>query len=745
MVTLKDVALELLEYKVKDLLANRPFSGGLPSVLELDNYLKQQTLSSTQKTRFDRVTRALERQASGQDALKSPTYSHLIKDKKEERKDEQENSDKAINNFAKAASSAFDNFGSLILGSDKNLDQSEQANERTNQDITSSFDVNLAFGEASNQETTNELIPSGKPTSNTFTNIITKTSSQDQSGKQATNPEKVIPEPILSPLSEVEQKELVILQRLAQKVWWSDLRDTFQFLANAYKGESSRRTVRLLYGLLRNLELYSKNSVFAQDVDMKSFKVIEAIPDYDHPFLPLNNVEGISELLLSVVEAMLTFKAQNSAYKTLNIPQDKILPYFKRMALKIAKDPYAGELSIMARKGLNSEQIQLLLSELERENIGLSAKETEKEKLELLLKEALQFEEAQKDLFKKDTLAYVAVTNNVFDIFATYLPKQLGGKANTPRLQSKVLFGEIPTLSLSTLPKDAKALIVNLKGSTRFKLAGLDFAVIFAGDKHNFYADGLELPLNPYLNLKLRDKKIETFLEEDYLHVRVKDDFRTFTELIAEGLTIQFILEPRHRNATTTILESLTGIAADASVKAASKAVQKLIEFCRHSSNPKETLFKLLKTAAQIYTPNVAEKIIKGLGQYVHFNMTALGTPLFALIEKYHISKNQVTIHPLDKASDKTAISLQFKSTHLNVRKRNFQTNVAYQAVRLNTKANVSLSQTLEEDREIEGMIVTAPNSPPLAFSDYMIYPLSHGQVLLVTSKKELAAIYLPS
>ncbi len=707
MIKLKDIALELLEYKVKDLLAKRPFSGGMASVLELSTLLKQRSLTSKQQSRFDRVNRALERYAAGQEIAHSISYSHISK--------ESEGSEAIIKDAVEAANSAFKNFGAVILGP---TEKETQEHVEPQKSTISPLKLDSANEGIVSLDASNIKIPLNP-------------------SKKSKSKESQIP---LPPLTEEEKREQVSLRHLAQKVWWSDLRNTFRYLANAYRGESSRRTVRLLYGLLRNLELYSKDPNFATDVAGKNFKVIETIPDYDHPFLPLNNVEGISELLLGVVEVMLTFKSQGSPYKSLDITQEDVLPYLRNMSLNLAKDPYAGKMGMMDRRGLSSKQIQLALNELDRENIGEAAKYAEKNRLEESLKDAIKFEEAQRDLFKQDVAAYKTAAQNIFDIFASYVPKQVGGNANTPRLQGGIFLGENPTTNLSTLPRDAKLLTVHLKGSTRFKLAGLDFAVLSAGDERSFYADGLKLSLDPYINLKLRNKKVEAFLEEDYLYVSVKADFRTISELIAEGLAVQFILEPRRRNAAGSILEGITGIAVGASVQAAGQAVRQISDLCRDASHPKEALLNLLKSSAQVYTPSASEKLVQGLGEYLYYNMNALGTQLFTLIENYQISKDQVNVYGLGKKS----LSINLGGSYLSIRKRSFLGEV-YQAVRLNQEPNVSLTETLEENEELEGLIVTAHETAPKAFYDYIIYPLKKGQAILARSSTELATVYLPN
>ncbi len=704
MIKLKDIALELLEYKVKDLLAKRPFSGGMASVLELTSLLRQRTLSSDQQLRFDKVSRALERHATGQESAGTISYHHIKKD---------DNSDPT-----KAADSTFNTLGAEILGSG--------AEEESQKDKESQGSLTDPFSSSVGKEDKNDSFLS-------LSNITTS-----QIPMRFSKGEKT--EVPLPPLSKAEKEEQISLRRLAQKVWWKGLKNDFRHLANAYRGESSRRTVRLLYGLLRNLEIYSKNQRFANDVTGKFFKVAEAIPDYDHPFLPLNNVEGISELLLNVVEVMLTFKAKNSPYKDLSLSQKEILPYLKHIALNLARDPYAGKMGMMDSRGLNSQQIQSALSELDREKLGEAAKYEQKHKLEERLKDAIKFEDAQRDLFKQDIIAYRIAAENVFGMFASCLPKQIGGNASTPKLQGGVFLGKNPTISLSSPPENARTLTLCLKGSTRFKLAGLDFAVVSAGDQYSFYADGLELPLNPYINLKLRNKKVESFLEENYLHIKVQDDFRTLSELVAEGLTVQFILELRRRDAAARILEGITGIAVEASVQAAGQAVREISDLCSRASQPQETLFQLLQNSAQIHTPNASDKLIQGLGHYLYHNINAPSTPIFTLVENYHLSKDQVNVYGLGKKP----LSINFGGSYLSIRKRSFPGEV-YQAMRLGKTPSVSLTETLEENEELEGLVVTAHEAMPKAFYDYMIYHLKKGKAILARSSKELATVYLPN
>ncbi len=698
MIKLKDIALELLEYKAKDLLAKRPFSGGMASILELTNILKQRTLSSSQQLRFDRVNRSLERYAAGQEISYSPDDSHISTD-------QQGSTNNSAKDFAEATNPMIDNLGSMILTSD-NKDKKIEAKNPQGEVVNSFTNISMSdFG-------------------------IGKTS-LGFNKKEAATP--------LPPLSKSEQEEQTSLRHLAQKVWWSDLRDNFRCLANAYRGEPSRRTVRLLYGLLRNLELYAKDSHFTQDVTGKFFKVIEAVPEYDHPFLPLNNVEGISELLLNVVEVMLTFKAKRSPYKDLAIKQKEILPYLRLMSLHIAKDPYAGKMGMIDRQGLSSRQIQIALDELERDQIGESAKYAEKNRLEEQLKEAIKFEDAQRELLKHDIAAYRIAAQDVFDIFASYLPKEIGGNASTPKLQGGVFLGENPTLSLDSPIKDARNLTIHLKGSTRFKLANLEFAVIAAGKERSFYADGLELPLDPCLKIKLRNKKVETFLGDNYLFVRIQDEFRALSELVAEGLAVQFILEPRHRDAIGNILEGITGIAVAASKEAAGQAVREVSNLFQQATKPKEALLQLLKSSAQIYIPTASERLIKGLTKYLYNYMNSLNKQIFTLIEDYSINKDQVNVYGLGKKP----LSLNFGGTYLSIRKRSFPGDT-YQAMRLGN-IDADLSQTLEESEELEGLVVTRHNASPKAFYDYIIYPLEKGRVILARSNTELATVYLPN
>jgi hypothetical protein len=626
----RDMALELLEYKMSDLQSERNVSGGIASAWELYDYLcvEMNQLNHDQRKRLEEFGRHLRflSETSGQVKVLADTFEALV-----------------IESFPELSST----------------------------DVPMSSSTDYASAEYAS------TLPPPKQT--------------------------------LTPEQQDEQR---VLKDLAKQVWNHDLELVLQQIAVQYRVERDRLSARLLYALGRNLDSYVSTPDFVKDAQLTSFQVTEPMPELQDPLVSFSSAETIVALLQEFVDTVFSLGYEGQ-YKDLKLPRPQVLEYLKRMALAVARDPYAGYFSLLARKGVNSQQIRAAIEQLPKEALRPDERQQKRQELESKLQVTIANERKQRDFFMQETQQFVLLIEEFFAKITPHLPARVGGKASDPQLTGGVLFAESAALGLKAVPKEAKSVTVRIRGPVRFLLSGIDIAVMGVKGAFSLYVGGKEYGLESLQAIDLGKQKLFAFYKDQYLHLKLHDEVRSLATTLAEALAVFEVLRSPQRDGLLKILKAASNVTTGEPQEVVAQALARLREVSGQAPNRKPVIDGLLRGAAK------AEGVV-------------LPDSAFAPVVQRFVSALTVTPQDVQRVLDNSDKSLS--SIH----------KLGNDPITLNLGGQ-SLTLRLyrgKNDEGLESVVVLQPGRVLGTFSSYLLLPFLTGTLVCVRSGSELAILY---
>lgn len=653
---MRQISLELLEYKVSDLLFKRPVKGGFDSILELYEHIQtqRQDLNSEQLALLGSLSATILR------------YSDMPPEP--------------------AASTS-----------------ASSAQEVAQEDVTEPAGL-AAFGDLFTEE--------GQGQAEGLGGLLEIEASE-------------IPSAYVAELNPEYVAERQGLQKLAQRSWWHHLRDRFYTMAVMYRQESERHTVRVLYATLRNLNAYSNATTFANDAHLENFVVLEPVPDYRDPLLSLNDTESITELILEVARLIMEFQDKRSPYRHVAIPQREVLNYVQQMATIIAADPYQGKMGLNQKAGANAAQIRLAIQELNRENLRPDVLREQTVRLQERLQEAVRFERAQRKMFDKDVQSYGEAVANFFARLAAILPQRVGGSGDPPTPATHVLFAADPLLATQHMDNSANTFTIKLTKPFRVNVAGVNVGLAISDNSMNLYIDGQGRPIfddtvvyheQRLANNQQVTRRISVFVHKNLLHVDISPLPRSLNRLIAEVMTVNFMMLPSQRHWISQTLQRITGIPSAASSQFARRSLRALLQQCLSSQQPQRYLKGILVAALRLERLSPDKE---AMGEFVRLANLALTADQRELNEI--IAGVNMRDTALFDLQGQEMVSFQYESMALSVKR--YEKPASHYGEHL---AVIHMGRVMG------------------AFEEFMLQPLSKGMVLLARSYEQLATIYLP-
>lgn len=624
----RDMALELLEYKLNDFQAQRQVQGGLSSLWELYEYLclELNTLSTDQRKRVDEIGRSLRwMNETAVPKPLAPTFDALV----------------------------FESFAELALS--------------------------------------------------------------DEFSPSSTSTVELAPEPPKETLSPEQHQERLILQKLAQQVFDYDLENLLRQLAVHYRVERDRLTARLLYCLLQNLERYASTSDFASDTQLVRFKVVQPMVPLQDPLASFNSVETILILLQEIVESVMALGYQGK-YKELRLSRHQALDYLKKMAMAVARDPYAGSFSALAVKGFSAQEIRLAISQLEREGLREHERIQRRQELEERLRLATANERKNREFFVKEVQLFASLLEDFFSKLEPYLPMRVGGRSSDPQLMGGVLFAENPALNIQTVPKAAKAVTVRIKGPVRFMLSGQDIAIMGSKEASSLFVGGREVGLDKQQHLAVGHYSISIFREADYLHIRLQEEHRSIAALTLEALAIMEVTHSRYAQQLLKVIKAASNVVIGEPQEVVVQAIWRLAEMSAHVPNRQQMLDRLLKGAARAEGESIPEEVLSEVAMRF-FAAIVPAQDLNAVLGA--VAKHQVVVQRL--ADDPITVSLAGQSLTLRLYK----------------------AKATETTAAVDSVVVLQPGRVLGTFSSYLLVPFLKGTLLCVRSGMDVATIFI--
>lgn len=510
-------------------------------------------------------------------------------------------------------------------------------------------------------------------------------------------------------------EEHLVLQRLARRVWWQDVDGFVYRVAASLRAERERASARLLFATVRNLARYAKATSFPTDVELKSFRVVEPIPTIDDPLLSLNDVDSLAELVRTVIDTVMEIDRREGEYQRLELPDGTALAFLRRLALAVARDPYAGEQTLLKPRGPSSAQLKVALQELAKERLPDDQRRRQREGIEQRLQQVLAHERNLRAMFAQDVARFEGLVEAFFDAVAQYLPRSVGGEASPPRLDGGVLFAENPALRLRQVPPGATALTVHLRGPVRFSLDGVEVAVGGAPPQLSLFVDGEEHLLQPRLSVEVGQRRLVAFHEGAYLHVKLYDEARSLALRAAEALAIYRALASAHRETILAVLKLAANTVVGEAKEVVRRAIARAAEVTSKAPDRRAAIALYLEGSARAVDAGLPPEVVELLADDFHRAVTVGPGDLDRVLAALPGARSAV--YPLTGEP----LSIDIAGLAITVRQ---------------------YAGRAPEARE--SLVAMLPGRSLGSFTDALIEPLPGGTLLCVRGERELAVIFVP-
>ena len=513
------------------------------------------------------------------------------------------------------------------------------------------------------------------------------------------------------PLLEEERERLKVL---AERVWWEELDEVVVGLAAAWRAERDRLTPRLVYATLRNLQRYAEKPGFASDVGLQRFKVREPLPEREDALISLSDVDSLGELARELIDVVMSLGHARGPLAALEVPGPGALEYVRQAMLAVARDPYAGRFSPLARKGPSSGELRTALQELAKERLPETQKALVRRDLDARLTETLAFERNQRQLFQRDVARCIEHVQALAERLERHLPARAGGRAPGPRLLGGVLFAVNPALRWERVPPGAEAFTLRMVGPARFTIGGQEVALMGNETTRTLFADGASYPLAPHLDLRLGRGRLLVDVEGEYLYLRFRDEGRSLAARLAEALVAAYVLTHERGDDLMQVVVGVAGERAALPQDTVRRAVGRAGEITGRAPQRRVALEGLVRGAARAAGVTLPDNLVLGLTERFLTALTVESGDLVGLIEREDDAVGDV--YPLTGEP----LTAEVAGLKLTIRSYRGRTRGAP-----------------------DQLVVMLPGQVIGSFADILVEGVASGTMVCARSEQELVVLYL--
>lgn len=417
-----------------------------------------------------------------------------------------------------------------------------------------------------------------------------------------------------------ENREQESLHRLAQRVFGRDVDRFAEGVAATWRAERERLTARIMFATLRNLERYRESDGFERDANLRRFRVKQPLPPRVDPLVSLSDVDSLKVIAMETVEAVLHLRNEPPMPQ---IERRESLDYLRRVALEVARDPWAGKRSPVEERGPSASELRSALRDLARERLPEWQRQARREDLEGRLRERHDVEREQRMMLRRDTARFAELVEAFFSRVERVVPRSVGGSAEEPQLDGGVLFAAAPALRKTEVPKDARAITVRLAAPVRLPFLGRDLAIGMDGGRRHLYLDDIEIPLDGDHVVPFGEHELEVFTEGEYLHLRVRDTGGSLAARTAEAAATLHVLSAADREGHLAILRLLAPGAPADPAGLVTEAVRRAGQITAKAPNRREALLRLLAGAARALGMDPPSGWLQGFAQRIQLALSA--------------------------------------------------------------------------------------------------------------------------
>ena len=504
------------------------------------------------------------------------------------------------------------------------------------------------------------------------------------------------------------------LKALAARVWWEELDEVVRGLAVGWRAERDRLTPRLVYATLRNLQRHAERPGFSTDAGLQRFKVGEPLPEREDPLISLSDVDSLGELARELIDLIMSLGQGRGPLARLEVPEAGALGYVKEAILAVAKDPYAGRFSPLARKGATSAELRTALQELTKERMPEAQKAVLRRDIDARLVETLAFERNQRQMFQRDVARFVEHAQALIDRLERHLPARVGGRAPGPRLEGGVLFGVNPALRWDRVPPGAEAITMRMVGPARFTIGGQELALMGSSSTRTLFVDGASHPLAPHMDLRMGRGRLLVDVEGEYMYLRFRDEGRSLATRVAEALVAAFVLTHERGDELMTVIVGVAGQRAPLPHETVRRAVARAGEITARAPQRRVALEGLVRGAARAAGLELPDNLVLSLTERFLTALNVESADLVGVIEREERAVGDV--HTLTSEP----LTVEVEGLRLTVR-----------------------SYRGRQRDGPEQLVVMLPGQVIGSFNDMLVEGVAGGTLVCARADQELAVLYL--
>jgi hypothetical protein len=422
-------------------------------------------------------------------------------------------------------------------------------------------------------------------------------------------------------LSHDEREEQQLLQRLAERVWRDEIDEAMARFAAAWRAERDRLTPRLIYTTLRNLRRHAEQRDTVLDPTLRGFRVVEPLAEPDDALVSLSDLDSLAEIGRDLVQLILTIGGSDSPLPRLEVPEAQALPFARQAMIVVAKDPYAGKLTPIVRRGPSTKELRTAMQEVAKERLpggpaGLAAARHRgaPQRGPRLRAPVARDLPARRRAQPRGGPGPVRAAG----ADAAGARRRFGAAAAVGR---RGLLGRLPALRWERVPQGADALTLRMSSPVRFTLGGHEVAVMGTGESRTLFVDERPHPLARRATIPIGRGELRVDREGDYLHLRWADGGRGLASRLAEALVQAYVLSHDRHPTLVEVLAGVAGVAGGMDEDVVGRAIARAGTVTAKAPNRRVAVEGLLQGAAAAANTALDEHLMHGVVQRI---LTAL-------------------------------------------------------------------------------------------------------------------------
>lgn len=518
-----------------------------------------------------------------------------------------------------------------------------------------------------------------------------------------------------APPTEAERHEQQVLQRLAQRVFGREVERFAEGMAAAWRAERERITARVLYATMRNFERFQATKAFLHDANLRQFRVVEPVPDRVDPLVSLSDVDSLVSIARDVVDAVMQLRNGDPVPP---IERKQSLDYLRRMAIEVAKDPYAGKRAAVEPRGADASELRSALRDLARQRLSDWQRKARRSDLERQLRQRQEVERDQIAMLRRDQTKFKEYAEAFFARLEQLVPRSVGGDAEEPQLSGGVLFAVSPGLRRTDLPESARTVTLRLAGPVRLPFAGRDLAITVQGQERHLYVGNVEIPLNEDRVVPVDGDEVETFLESDYLHLRARESGGSLTARVAVAAAALHVLASDQHEEQLSVLRMLAPGAAGDPSGLVSDALRRAGQIVGKAPDRREAIHRLMQGAARGIGSELDEGWLHGFVQRA----------LLALYGSPDALSDAIALIGATDPSAEPAVVVPFVGDPVDV-----------------TVSGRTVTVRRYGIRGADHLVAMLPGQVIGSFREHLVERLGAGTFICVHGAQQVVAAYLPS